>query len=311
MKKSLIALAVAGAMAAPMVAQADATLYGKFEMRVKSVSDADLEVESDDFRVGVKGDVDLGLGDTKGLFRYETEINPEDSSAESAFDDNAGETGIAQRLAYVGATGSWGTALIGRINNPAEAVVGYTGNLSEDTYSDLNPDRLGSAIAYVSPSFSGLSAYAAMVAEGQNDDSEEDMDGYVLGADYAAGGLNLSVAYWEVAKEYVDLTDDVSYTAVGGSYTLGNLYFGLGWQQVDVGEDADLWGAKVAYTMDALTVAANYHDADDELGFDDQYSLNAVYSLGKSASLDAEFVSTDIDGADDRDTFSVGYTIKF
>ena len=32
MKKSLIALAVAGAMTAPMIAQADATLYGSFRI---------------------------------------------------------------------------------------------------------------------------------------------------------------------------------------------------------------------------------------------------------------------------------------
>jgi predicted porin len=312
MKKSLIALAVAGAMTAPVVAQADATLYGKFEMRLKSVTDQDLNLESDDFRVGLKGDVDLGLENTKGIFGYETEINPEANNDETAFNDTY-DAGLTARKAFVGATGGWGTVLAGRFANPAEAVIGYTDNLSEDTYADLNPDHLGAALAYVTPTVSGLSGYVAAVMEGEGNDTNSDADGYLVGADYAMGGLNLSVAYWDVNSDYSGTVADWDYLGVGASYTFGATTLGATYQERDEnGTDNEIYGVKVSHTIDALTLAANYHEADDEAasGFDNQYSLSAVYALGSRAALDAEFVSTER-AAGDRDTFSVAYTLKF
>jgi predicted porin len=346
-------------MTAPVVAQADATLYGKFEMRLKSAENSDLELESDDFRVGLKGDVDLGLESTKGIFGYETEINPDDAmegpKALTAFGDSY-DAGLTTRKAFVGATGNWGTVLAGRFANPAEVVINYTANLSEDTYSDaFNPDHLGSALAYVSPTVSGLNGYVGVVMEGQGDDAEDDADGYVLGANYAMGGLNLSVAYWQINDTYASVSeaeagadyyeidndpdsstfgkvvlvqpsaessDDIQYTAVGGSYTLGNTTLGLSYQNLDAGgsADADIVGVKLSHTIDALTLSANYHDADDmntltAAGYkdwNDQYSLNVVYALGSRATLDAEYVSTDSDNQKvDGDTFSVAYTLKF
>ncbi|GGB95166.1 hypothetical protein GCM10011352_21570 [Marinobacterium zhoushanense] len=312
MKKSLIALAVAGAMAAPMVAQADATLYGKFEMRLKNVSGSDTGFESDDFRVGLKGDVDLGLEDTKGIFKYETEINPNiDVGADT------GSSSLTTRDVYMGATGSWGTALVGQFGNPAEKVIGYIGNLSESASGfayDLTPDRLGNAAAYVSPSFGGVTLSAGVAAQIEGDNDFSDADAYVVTASYEMGGLSLTAGYWDVDSDYSGAVANYDWAAIGGSYTLGSTTLGLAYQSRDenTGDDNEIASVMLTHSIDALTLGANYHSADDEdvSGFDDEYSLFAIYSLGKMAALDAEFVSADT-GSDDVDVFSVGYTLKF
>ena len=96
MKKSLIALAVAGAMTAPMIAQADATLYGRISVELLDTDGQDLNLGDEiGGRIGIKGDVDLGLEGTKGLFHQEWSSK------------TTGGLG-GERLSYIGAKGGWG-----------------------------------------------------------------------------------------------------------------------------------------------------------------------------------------------------------
>lgn len=388
MKKSLIALAVASAVTAPMVAQADATLYGKFEMRVvseknvttdangnarwrwvpditadlqanpaaaedviinagsaggafrftgaggraNSVRKHDLEVQSDDFRIGIKGDADLGIDGVKGLFQYELEVNPDATAENTAAGDNFATGTFDTRLAYIGATGGFGTALIGRVGNPVEAVI-KTGNHSEHTDYDFIPDRLGSAIAYVSPDMNGFNAYAAMVMEGQNDSDEPDVDGYLFGANYKADGLDLSAGYISVNRRYLDSEKTAKIYGLGAAYTFNEdmTTVALDYQQVKadfgtafalanaLGSDKTrVIGLKLSHKIDQLTLWANYHDFKDNL-WKSQYGLGAVYALGSQGALDVEYVKTNgvgtVNGVNvnmpDKNIFSVGYNINF
>ena len=318
MKKSIIALAVAGAMTAPMIAQADATLYGKFEMRVVDAEDQDVEVQSDDFRFGIKGDSDIG-GGSKALFNMELEVNPDaDKSTQTAFGDSYAGT-VTYRKAYVGATGDWGTALIGRIANPAEQIIGFTGNNSELTdYSDINPDHLGSAIAYVTPNMGGFTGYAAVVAEGEGTDKASSADGTLFGGSYAAGGLTVAAAYWSVSDDYTGPQADISETLVGGSYTIDMTTIGLSYvkQENDTADTEDeVVGIRVDQKIGDLTLAANYFDFDKDTNknLENQFGLFAVYSLGAQAALDLEYSKVNADNNDPADTnvLSLGYTVKF
>lgn len=332
MKKSLIALAVAGAMTAPMVAQADATLYGKFELRVVSADDRALEVQSDDFRIGIKGDSELNSG-AKALYGFEMEFNPDAAgSFESATDFDEAEAPTI-RKAYVGATGDFGTALIGRISNPVEAVVAKVGNWSESASGfdyDPNPDFLGSAIAYVSPTMGGFNGYAAIVAEGGPDSGageQEDVSGYVLGGNFDMEALSVSAGYWNISEEYNvgsgnANSDDIEYAGISASYNFDVVTVALAYQDLDTGlvndaGDRDMISALVSGKVGGVTLWANYHDYDYEVEnaagqFDDEFGIGAAYSLGAQASLDVEYVSADgQDGVEDNDIFSVGYTVTF
>lgn len=342
MKKSLIALAVAGAMTAPLVAQADATLYGKFEMRVVAAEDADLEVQSDDFRFGIKGDSAI-LGNSKALFNLELEVNPETSGANTATAD-ADAGGVSYRKAYVGATGDWGTALIGRIANPAEQIVSFTGNNSEATaVSDQNPDHLGSTIAYVTPNMGGFTGYVGLVAEGQGDDNQDDVDGKLIGGSFATGGLTVAASYWAFEDKYVQDTagvnEEFSLAQLGAQYTIDMTTIGAIYakKELDNYGDYTVMGLRVDQKIGDLTLGANYHNAELDIdgapidGDIDQYGLFATYALGAQAALDFELVDINYDSdmeiimanvggpvtaatglpATDGQVVSVGYTVKF
>ena len=306
-------------MTAPIVAQADATLYGKFEMRVVDAENQDIEVQSDDFRFGVKGDSEIA-GGSKALFNLELEVNPDaDKTAVTAFGDSY-TGGVTYRKAYVGATGDWGTALIGRIANPAEQIIGFTGNNSELTsYADgTNPDHLGSAIAYVTPNMGGFTGYAAVVAEGENDDDASSADGSLIGGSFSQAGLTVAAAYWAVSDDYAGGAAEQSMTLVGGSYTIDMTTIGLSYTKHEddvANEDDKVVGIRVDQKIGDLTLAANYFDFDFDSNenLDNQFGLFAVYKLGAQAALDLEYskVNADNDDAADTNVLSLGYTVKF
>lgn len=290
MKKSLIALAVAGAMTAPIVAQADATLYGSFRAGVVSQgyadgTDADLNMRDESSRVGIKGDVDLGLEDTKGLFHFEHAISTADGNWKSA------------RLAYMGATGSWGTALIGKQYHPYYTMVNSHTNIFNSADKEFgetfalgneNHKRENQTLAYASPVMSGFQVVAGIVVSSDNDDSndfmDDDVDGYNIGAQYTGiEGLRLSASY--------------------GDVDAGDVY------------ESDIWGLGATYSINAFTVAAKYEDREDSFfGNDNEWKvweLAGQYQMGATA-LKARYgnIDLDVDGGMSEDGDQWGIEVE-
>src|SRR5690554_386363 len=112
MKKSLIALAVAGAMTAPMVAQADATLYGSFRAGLAFQDDKSADLRDESSRIGIKGTVDLGLENTKGLFHWEANVSTTDdykstyTNTDTVYDSATGENTTTTTTARSGGVNS-------------------------------------------------------------------------------------------------------------------------------------------------------------------------------------------------------------
>jgi predicted porin len=173
MKKSMIALAVAGVLAAPLAAQAEVKVYGKlhvnggtYEEIVNGTTEEDnFQFNSYASRVGVKGEHDLGNG-LKATYKAEWEINPDGdggSSFESApvtidetqlgYDTNGngnttdvytitdtdttdGTSGFSRRNMYAGIKGSFGEFRFGRHDTPLKMVQGKFDQFG-DTLADL------------------------------------------------------------------------------------------------------------------------------------------------------------------------------
>jgi predicted porin len=162
MKKNIIALAVASAIAAP-VAMADApVVYGKINVNAKFADGADLNIGDTASRVGIKGSEDLGNG-LKAVYKMEFDV------------DVAGAGGFKGRNQYLGLAGGFGTVLVGRHDTPEK--MSQASDLFNDGAADLandsmtsgvtvNETRSGNVVAYVSPSFSGVKLIAAAVANG-------------------------------------------------------------------------------------------------------------------------------------------------
>ena len=106
MNKTLIAMAVAGVMAAPMAAQADATIYGKLHTSIDVGDTGGDDVgglkasstywQSNSSRIGFKGSEDLG-GGLSAIWQFESNI-----------DVGSGSTSWGMRNSFLGLKGGWG-----------------------------------------------------------------------------------------------------------------------------------------------------------------------------------------------------------
>lgn len=263
MQKNLIALAVAGLASTGAFAQANVTVYGiadgSFDVvRVSNTAgDTDLgnttRVSTNSSYIGFKGAEALGNGLT-AVFQLESGVSFE----------NTGSFG-ATRDSFVGVAGGFGTVVLGNLTGPTRALgaavdvnAGATGigansallgklgnNLIGSTDANGNygggstcgrsstctsifDTRWKNAIAYVSPSFAGLSVTAAYVANENKafqGASAANTTGYDVGLKYANGPAMAAVTYNAVSLGQTfaggSKQADVSDFRVGGSYDFG------------------------------------------------------------------------------------------
>lgn len=203
MQKRAIAIAVAAAVAAPMAANAQPTIYGKLHFSLdyvdrndksntitlatgNAVETSNANFDKSDFatgvsrasRLGFKGSENLG-GDLKAIWQVETQINTQGNS-------------VTLRNTYAGLSSGWGTILGGRHDTPykiatasidfwADTIADYNNIIGAFTRPTVNATtaptvetsassqrpfdlRAPQTIAYVTPNFSGFSAALAWVS---------------------------------------------------------------------------------------------------------------------------------------------------
>jgi hypothetical protein len=336
MKKSLIALAVAGAMTAPVVAQADSTLYGTVAVDAVFKNDTSADIQVDDAIIGLKGTADLGLGETTGFYHIRTELKGDGTGAFN------GTSGLTTDRALVGMTGGWGTLQAGAMGNPVDTVESL--DAYADSYSTnnwfANPDDIQSAVAYVTPTMGGFSAYAGLVADGGIEDGDADtedgddanVDGYLVGFGYGIAGLSLDVGYWDFDEDSVyngaDGSDfyEADYIGVSIAYAINEAFnVTANWAEsetdgslTDYNMETTLWGLGADYTVGATTFGATYLDFEaEENGMDaeegDEWGVYVNQALGNKAKVYAQYSSADLDDESvaGEDVFNVGYSISF
>jgi predicted porin len=168
MQKKLIALAVAGLAAAPAFAQSNVTIYGRADygmvgrtgtadgldrlgVDVNGKSEFASGVQAGS-RLGFKGAEDLGNG-LKAIFEIEYGLRMDEGSTSS--------TTWGNRHSYVGLTGNFGTVVGGRLDGVRYNIWGKydpfaNGTVGNMTQLTAQVDRADNAIAYISPSWNGL-----------------------------------------------------------------------------------------------------------------------------------------------------------
>ena len=270
MQKKLIALAVAGLASTGAFAQANVTVYGVADatfdvVRASNVKDGyDLgnttRVSSNSSYIGFKGAEALGNGLT-AVFQVE-----------SGVDFAAGGNSLATRDTFVGLAGGFGTVVMGNLTGPTRALggavdvnsgatgigtngglIGKLGNYltaastggtsagGDATLADCGrsstcvsifDQRWKNAVAYVSPSFAGLNATVAYVANENKAfhgaAGAANTRGYDLGLKYANGPIMGAVTYNAVSLGGTypvagagGAATDISNFRVGGSYNFG------------------------------------------------------------------------------------------
>lgn len=319
MKKSLIALAVAGAMTAPIVAQADATLYGNVEVEAifgdnfATGEGADADLQLDDAILGVKGSSELeNMPGTEAFYQLEVEFQ---TNGGDPF--GGSETGDVQtRKALVGLESGFGYLIFGRQNLLAESVERmdkYAESFSTNNYFKFR-DRLGKTASYVTPTFGGFEAYGQIIVEGEGDDARDDVDGGVVGFNYSLGGFDAAVAYSEFDQNGADETKEI--WGVGLGYAIAGFQLDATYEETennDTNVDTEMWGVGAAYALGNANLGVTYMDFEEDNGLEsDEWGVYTSYALGKKASVKAQYTSADVDGSNgDFDKFVVGYNVSF
>ena len=296
MKKNIIALAIASAVAAP-IAMADApTIYGKLNVNVGSVTDKGTQANDTASRLGIKGSEDLGNG-LKTVYKIEFDV------------DLAGDGLLTGRNQYLGLAGGFGTVLIGRHDSPMKMVQ------PADTFNDgaadnnmgtgiglgINGDngetRATNVLAYVSPSFSGVKLIAAGSSPTAKDAKNTNVTGGMhLAATYgsAKNGLFLSAAMNTFGGDTYVATDakDYNETSFSAQYKTGGLTVNGTIRTFNDGKSADATSegttsiVNAAYKMGKLTIKGKVMQADfaDTRDTGTQTAIGLGYSLGKKTS---------------------------
>ncbi|MDY7546400.1 porin [Glaciimonas sp. CA11.2] len=216
MKKSLIALAVLGAIAGAAQAQSSVTIYGIVDTGVTYTNKAlntttgktgsKFAVNSgivQGSRLGFKGVEDLG-GGLKAVFQLETGF----ANDTGALQGDKGSTNLFRRKSVVGlSSDAFGTVLLGRQTDILDDVSqwtsvqdfgGVTGAVGHNL-DRLEGVRTQNSIRYNTTNLSGFTA-SAIYGFGETAGQTTAGQSFGIGGQYANGPLGLYAAYYQSKK---------------------------------------------------------------------------------------------------------------
>ena len=253
MNKKLMAVAVAGALAAPAVALAQASsvqIYGRANVGFSNV-EADgatsgvnmksrNQVYDQGSRLGFRGTENLG-GGLKAVFQLESGVNFDTGSQTGADGTANASTGfLASRDSWAGIEGNWGRVTFGRqsiwwtnandltqaayINVGVQFATGGFGRLASPSA------RTSNVVAYQSPTWSGFSGNLSYAPQSEAAGPGSETDGHLWGVTLLYRGASPFVAQLDLARK--ENTSPVS----GPQTEITGTKLGLGW----------------AYTRDAM-----------------------------------------------------------
>ncbi len=344
MKKNIIALAIASAVAAPVAMAGAPTLYGDVNMAIDSYDMKDnagdkvkansgTQVNSRTSKLGVKGSEDLGEGLT-AVYKFEFEVQIDEGST------------LKNRNQYVGVAGGFGTVLLGRHDTPLKMAQGTDlfnfspladiGKMAGGLGVTENGGELRSSnvLAYVSPSFSGVTLVGAFIPKETGGDATKesslaDVSSFALMYGSKKEGLYLSGAVNSFTKSFLGGNDSANEMRLVAQYSTGGLVANVMYQDFggkaieDSLNEGSTFGGAVAYKVGKFTPrlqvmqvdrqnSAPSVKAEDSLN----YALGLDYALGKKTRVYAEYAMLEnTDGLDntkaETSALSIGLNHKF
>ncbi len=329
MKKSLIALAVAGVFAAPaaMAATANVDVYGVLNLSYDYVStdqaspadDGLNRISSNSSRIGFKGSEDLG-GGLSALWQIEMTIQADGNGNTNnpGATVNAGSGSHGLRNTFVGLSSKgMGTVLMGVHDTPyklatarLDPFVDTTGdyNIAIGSANGTNAFELraNNVLAYVSPNMSGFTLSLAKVfgAETSNN-ANADFGAWSVSGSYDAGPLYVALAYekHENIGSGPNGSDDRSSWKAGVGYKFGSTRLGLVYEDSSqtgaTVTDRNAWAVNIAHEMGPITLMAAYYSmGDGDTAADtsaNAWAIGANYALSKRTALYARYLAINND----------------
>lgn len=296
MQKKLIALAVAGLVAAPAFAQSNVTVYGLADVGVGYGKAGDAKFTGivggvlSGNRFGLKGTEDLGNG-LKALFVLEQGYNIGDGSPASSRQFH--------RQSWAGLQGGFGTVGLGRQYAPGFL---YTANFDTVAAGPVDPQsilslkagmtitpnsaaRWDNSVKYTLPAMGGVKAEAIYSfnsvqsdsgAAGAPDRTDDDKIG--LGVGFASGPIDVGVVYHKLKGA----VEDTNEYYLAGSYNLGVAKLVLSYQVKDLDDNKD----KLAFVGAIVPVGkGNVHLGFGALNPEGDDNNSRSFSLGYTHGL--------------------------
>ncbi|WP_051640767.1 porin [Thiomicrorhabdus sp. Milos-T2] len=326
MKKNIIALAVASAIAAP-VAMADApVVYGQINVAIDSLSGDQTVVDTSanklqpegmkttdrDSRFGIKGSEDLGNG-LKAVYKMEFGVKVGDSLGKGS------DSTFSGRNAYVGLAGGFGTVLVGRHDSPFK-MSKPKDLFGDSTYADIakttmtgklgakgkaGENRFDDVVAYVSPSFAGIKLVVAGVGAEDGTSDSNLSNAYSAAAMYGSKkkGLYLAAAVDHADNTYMgSATQEWDHTRLSAQYATGGLIATGIWQDFNAktadGKEGTNIQVGLGYKMGKFMPKVKYSTTDFKTSsYQDgsAYALGLNYALGKKTTAYVEYANSDKD----------------
>jgi len=200
---------------------------------------------------------------------------------------------ITARDQFVGLTGNWGTAMVGRrstLFKEANNAIGQFEDIQGDTlYLFPGDNRLSDSLHYKSPAFGDFSFGASVIADGNS--SQNDKTGYDVAAFYGDAALKKTSYFATVGYE----DDVVGYTnaVIAGGFKIADIELRAMFQnseKVSTGDDANGWMANIAYNLDKWRFKAQYAEADTyELGWSKRKSGDIALRYQSQIALGVDY----------------------
>ncbi len=250
MQKKVMALAVAGALSAPVAAFAQASnvqIYGRlnvgldnYQAKGASNGSADFKARYRQFdqgsRLGVRGNEDLG-GGLKAIFQIESGVNVDTGSASTQSGSaNTSAGTFASRDSYVGLEGGFGRLTMGRQavyygNGVIEQVTANYANISSAFFSGTlsrigGPTaRTNNVFAYTTPTMGGVNGTVWYSPNSEAATAGQQTNGKLYGFTVCYSGIvNVQFDFGKNKKQ-TDLTVPTG-TAAGD---VTGVKLGVGW----------------------------------------------------------------------------------
>jgi hypothetical protein len=296
-KKTLIAMAVASVVAAP-IASADVKISGVVEQTFTDTDNSGEGYTASTFNMlNITASEDFGNG-MSAFAKYNMLTKAGTSTGETNGDQ------------VVGLSSGFGTIVAGTMEDFTEgklaAMVSMEGNGSTELAG--NAGRTAGGLAYITPTVNGLHAGVAGYATADGTDKFDATDIAVF---YDNGPLSVKVAQETLSKDMTTGAEEQTTTSVGASYAMGDmkvavLHVGRDDQAGTAGADSDDTMFKGSYKMGNNTLQLGY--ADDDSAGKDITTVELIHKFSGRTSAYAGVTNNDVTG---NDSTFVGMKHKF
>ena len=305
-QKTLVAVAIAGIAAVPMVASADTTLSGAVQIMVTGsdvddnpattdVQEGDLRIQADDVLFGIASEHELNSGLTGyGSLRVDmNRLSNEGNLTADPFDtpendeddiDLGSSVGTADSV-YVGVKGGFGDLRFGEVASGVEV-----GQVANDIY-DVTGEVSGGI---------GYTGSFGPVGLTFNFSPEENQDVVGAGVSFGLGGFSIGVGAEDKA--------DVQATAVGATFAFAGASIGAHFWTRDDAAETESISVQVGYGFGGVsaTLTASQQEG---TGIDDSaIRLDLVYDLGGGFDISSRITAATDNNDGDNDETS--YRVK-